>query len=80
MGGWEGARIGVLCAVPRGYMARASHSGSCEHVYGDQCGRQKFKSFNFSIAYEKSSRRLAASANATDLAVNVRIFLIKDRE
>jgi len=25
-------------------------------------------------------RRLAASANAADLAVNVRIFLIKDRE
>jgi hypothetical protein len=25
-------------------------------------------------------RPLAASANATDLAVNVRIFLIKDRE
>src|SRR5260370_41913962 len=39
----EGARIGVLCEVPRGYMARASHSGSCKHGCGDQCSRQKFK-------------------------------------
>src|SRR5258705_13296754 len=38
-----GARIGVLCEMPRGYMARMSHSGSCEHGGGDQCGRQKFK-------------------------------------
>jgi hypothetical protein len=37
------ARIGVLCEMSRGYMARASHSGSCEHGCGDQCSRQKFK-------------------------------------
>src|SRR5450631_348278 len=40
--GGGGARIGMLCAVPRGYMALASHSGSCEHGCGDQRGRQKF--------------------------------------
>src|SRR5258708_21126336 len=39
----EGARIGVLCEVPRGYMARASHSGSCMHGCGHHCSRQKFK-------------------------------------
>jgi hypothetical protein len=42
-GGGGSARIGVLCEMPRGYMARASHSGSCEHGCGDQCSRQKFK-------------------------------------
>jgi hypothetical protein len=42
-GGGGGARIGMLGAVPRGYMALASHSGSCEHGCGDQCSRQKFK-------------------------------------
>src|SRR5258707_11145847 len=42
-GGGGGARIGAPCAVPRGYMARASHSGSCERDCGDQCSRQKFK-------------------------------------
>jgi hypothetical protein len=31
------ARIGVLREVPRGYMALASHSGSCEHACGDKC-------------------------------------------
>src|SRR4029077_20125287 len=41
LGGGGSARIGVLCE--RGYMARASHSGSCEHGCGDQCSRQKFK-------------------------------------
>jgi len=43
MGGGGSARIGVLCEMPRGYMARESHSGSCEHGCGDQCSRQKFK-------------------------------------
>src|SRR6266436_7392024 len=42
-GGGGGARIGAPCAVPRGYMARAGHSGSCERGCGDQCSRQKFK-------------------------------------
>jgi hypothetical protein len=42
MGRGESARIGVRCEMPRGYMARASHSGSCEHDSGDQCSRQKF--------------------------------------
>ena len=42
-GGGGGARIGVLREVPRGYMARASHGGSCEHACSDQCSRQKFK-------------------------------------
>ena len=36
-------RIGVSCEVPRGYVALASHSRSCEHGCGDQCSRQKFK-------------------------------------
>src|SRR5260370_22420878 len=36
-------RIGVSCEVPRGYVALASHSRSCEHSCGDQCSRQKFK-------------------------------------
>ena len=35
-----GSRIG---AVLQGYMAFASHSGSCEHGCGDKCSRQKFK-------------------------------------
>jgi hypothetical protein len=43
MSGGGSARIGVPCEMPRGYMARASHSGSCEHGCGDQCSRQKFK-------------------------------------
>src|SRR5258708_37733003 len=43
MGGGGGARIGAPCAVPRGSMARASQSGSCERACGDQCSRQKFK-------------------------------------
>jgi len=34
-----GARIGVFCVVPRGYMALASHSGSCEHGCGNHCSR-----------------------------------------
>jgi hypothetical protein len=42
MGGGGSARIGVRCEMPRGYMVRASHSGSCEHGCGDQCSRQKF--------------------------------------
>ena len=43
MSGGGSTRIGVLCEMPRGYMARASHSGRCEHGCGDQCSRQKFK-------------------------------------
>jgi hypothetical protein len=35
--------VNNLCWVPRGYLALASHSGSCEHGCGDQCSRQKFK-------------------------------------
>jgi len=42
-GGGGSARIGAPCAVPRGSMARASHSGSCQRGSGDQCSRQKFK-------------------------------------
>src|SRR5258706_9449214 len=42
-GGGGGARIGAPCTVPRGFMARASHSGSCERGCGDHCSRQKFK-------------------------------------
>src|ERR1700726_481044 len=38
-GGGGGARIGVQYEVPRGYMALASHSGSCEHGGSDQCRR-----------------------------------------
>ena len=61
-------RIGVRCELPRGYMALASHSGSCEHGCGDQCSRQKFKlsdsgspsiekptAFGFSIEMEQRS-------------------------
>jgi hypothetical protein len=39
----RGTRIAVLCEVPRGYIALASHGGRCEHGCGDQCNRQKFK-------------------------------------
>src|SRR5260370_42666467 len=42
-GGGGGARMGAPGAVPRGSMARAGHSGSCERSCGDQCSRQKFK-------------------------------------
>src|ERR1700694_2724689 len=56
----RGTRIGVLCEVPRGYMAPASHSGSCEHGCGDQCSRQKFKlSHLISPLHMKSQRRVA---------------------
>jgi hypothetical protein len=59
-GGGGGARIGVLCAVPRGYMALASHSGSCENGCGDQCSRQKFKlSHLIYPLHMKSQRRVA---------------------
>jgi hypothetical protein len=54
------ACIGVLCDMPRDYMARASHSGSCEHGRGDQCSRQKFKlSHLISPLHMKSQRRVA---------------------
>jgi hypothetical protein len=54
------ARIGVLCEMSRGYMARASHSGSCEHGCGDQCSRQKFKlSHLIYPLHMKSQRRVA---------------------
>jgi hypothetical protein len=51
----DGARIGAVCEVPGGYMALASHSGSCEHRCGDQRSRQNFSlsHFNFSVGYEK---------------------------
>ena len=39
----RGTRVRVLYEVPRGYMARASHSGSCEHGCGDQRSQRKFK-------------------------------------
>jgi hypothetical protein len=42
-GGGGGARIGLRCEVPRSYMARASHGGSCECGCRDQCSRQKSK-------------------------------------
>ena len=54
----RGSRIGV---VPQGYMALASHSGSCERGCGDQCSRQKF---NFSRIISpldmKSQQRVAS--------------------
>src|SRR5260370_27990123 len=61
LGGGEGARIGVLCEVlPRGYMARAGHSGSCERGCGDQCSRQKFKLGHLvSPLHMKSRQRVA---------------------
>jgi hypothetical protein len=37
----RGTRIAVLCEVPRGYTALASHGGRCQHGCGDQCNRQK---------------------------------------
>jgi|ERR1700755_3451569 hypothetical protein len=59
-GGGGGARIGVLCAVSRGDVVRASDSGGCEHCYGDQYSRQKFK-FNHLISplHLKSQQRVA---------------------
>src|SRR5258707_9601613 len=60
MGGGGGARIGAPCAVPRGYMARASHSWSCERGCGDQSSRQKFKlSHLISLLHMKRQRRVA---------------------
>jgi hypothetical protein len=75
-GGGRGARIGVLCAVPRGYMARASHSGSCEHGCGDQCSRQKFKlSHLISPLQMKSQRRVAPLWKwSSDRRIKVTIF------
>jgi hypothetical protein len=59
-GGGGSARIGVLCEMPRGYMARASRSGSCKHGCGDQCGRQRFKlSHLISPLHVKSQRCVA---------------------
>ena len=49
MGGVGNARICVHREMPRGYVARASHSGSCEHDCGDQCSRQKFGLSHFSL-------------------------------
>ena len=48
------------------------------YLYSIQCSAQI--RWYRSIRVWIFPRRLAASANATDLAVNVRIFLIKDRE
>jgi hypothetical protein len=42
-GAGRDTRIGVQREVPRGYMALASHRGSCKHGCGDQCSRQKFE-------------------------------------
>ena len=57
-GGGGGARIGLRCEVPRGYMARASHGGSCECGGSDQCSRQKSKlSHSISPLDMKSQRR-----------------------
>src|SRR5258707_11353065 len=74
MGGGGSARIGVLCEMPRGYMARVSHSGSCENGCGDQCGRQKFKlSHLISPLHMESQRRVAPhfSDTAGRLATDV---------
>ena len=49
MGRVGNARICVHREMPRGYVARASHSGSCEHDCGDQCSRQKFGLSHFSL-------------------------------
>src|ERR1700688_1999731 len=58
MSGGGSTRIGVLCEMPRGYMARASHSGRCEHGCGDQCSRQKCKlSHLISRLHMKSQRQ-----------------------
>jgi len=85
-GGGGGARIGVHCAVPRGYMARASHSGSCDHGCGDQCCRQKFKlSHLISPLYMKShvpvlERHFAAFAPEPSLVSRVMTRAIAPRE
>jgi hypothetical protein len=55
----HGTRVGVLCAVPRGHMALASHSGSCEHSCGDQCSRQKFKLRHSMLPFDMSQQLLA---------------------
>ena len=50
-------RVGVLCEVPRGYVALASHGGSCERGCGDHCSRQK-RELSHSISpldYEKAN-------------------------
>src|ERR1700746_529378 len=38
----SGARIGTHRDMSLGYMALASHGGSCEHGCGDHCSRNKF--------------------------------------
>jgi hypothetical protein len=42
VGRGKSARIGIRYRMPRDYMARASHSGSCEHDSSDQCSRENF--------------------------------------
>jgi len=42
----RGTRIGAFGETPRGYMALASHGGSCEHGCCNQCSRQNFKLSN----------------------------------
>jgi hypothetical protein len=39
----RGARISAHRDMPPGYMALASHGGSCDHGCGDHCSRNKFK-------------------------------------
>jgi hypothetical protein len=74
MGGGGSARIGVLCEMPRGYMAVASHSGRYEHGSGDQCSRQKLKLSHLIFPlHMKSQRRVAPhfSDTASRLATDV---------
>ncbi len=74
MGGGGSARIGVLCEMPRGYMAGASHSRRCEHGCGDQCSRQKLKLSHLIFPlHMKSQRRVAPhfSDTAGRLATDV---------
>jgi hypothetical protein len=60
----RGTRIGVHCAVPRGYRALVSQSGSCEHGCGDQCSRQKLElSHSISPFDMKSQPHLAPVTN-----------------
>jgi hypothetical protein len=53
-------RIGVFCELQRGYMALASHSGSCEHRCSDQCSRQNFEIGHSISPKMKATSRLAA--------------------
>jgi len=67
------SRFGV---VPQGYMALASHSGSCERGCRDHCNRQKLKlGHSISPLDMKSQQRLAPPGNGAAIVLFKEHFL-----